>query len=302
MIDLTNMTTSLKTGDEYQLRFYATTCADKAWPRLGYAYIDFNGNGVYDDTELIGQWQVDNRVAPVELPFTFIPPCLGEGSVVGRTRMRVFIVESGLDPNPCLTFSYGGVKEFSIDILLQPGQRCGAPTPAPAPTPGYCKAGPTVTDSSNLGPVSLLGEVRSEIDDKTDCPPQLGIRDLTHLNATIMAGEMYTLTANVTTCGKVFNRYGYAFIDFNGNDVYEPSELLGAFPVDPVASPVPLEFRFIVPCLDKGSEPGWTRMRVFAVEGGRTPDPCLVFAYGGVKEYSILILSQQGGSCVTNKK
>jgi len=122
--DLTTKKASIQPGGTYILNFQATTC-DAGWARLAYAFIDFNGNDLYDAGEIIGQQNVDNRVAPMDLAFTFTPPCEGDGTVVGTTRMRVFVVESGFNANPCLTFSYGGVKEFSIDIIAAPGAACG---------------------------------------------------------------------------------------------------------------------------------------------------------------------------------
>jgi hypothetical protein len=124
VIDLTSKKASVQPGGTYVLNFQATTC-ESGWARYTYAFIDFNGNGVYDTSELIGQQNVDNRVAPMDLAFSFNPPCEGSGSVVGTTRMRIFVVESGFNANPCLTFSYGGVKEFSIEIIAAPGADCG---------------------------------------------------------------------------------------------------------------------------------------------------------------------------------
>jgi len=122
--DLTNLKAGIQPGGTSVLNFKATTC-DTGWQRLAYAYIDFNGDEIYGDDELIGSQSVDNRMDPFDISFTFSPPCAGAGSTVGTTRMRVFVVESGFTPNPCLTFSYGGVKEFSIQIVAEPGAKCG---------------------------------------------------------------------------------------------------------------------------------------------------------------------------------
>jgi len=124
MIDLTAQKAALQPGGTYSLTFQATTCGS-GWARLAYAFVDFNGDGVYAENELLGQQNVGNQVTPFDVTFSVVPPCAGEGSVVGTTRMRVFIVESGFNPNPCLTFSYGGVKEFSIQIIDTPGAQCG---------------------------------------------------------------------------------------------------------------------------------------------------------------------------------
>jgi hypothetical protein len=123
--DLTNLKAAIQPGGTSVLKFMATTC-DTGWQRLAYAYIDFDGDGVYESPqEMLGSQSVDNRVEPFEVSFTFSPPCEGAGAVVGVTRMRIFVVESGFTPNPCLSFSYGGVKEFSIEIIPTPGAKCG---------------------------------------------------------------------------------------------------------------------------------------------------------------------------------
>jgi len=280
LIDLTNLTADLGRGLNYSLYFQATTCGS-GWARLAYAFIDFNNNDIYEDDELVGTQNVGNGVDPIPIVFPFMVP---RNAMIGKTRMRVFVVESGFVANPCLTFAYGGVKEFSIEI-------------SDAPLPEYCNAGNTALESSNLGPVQLLGE-QSAIIDTTDCPGVLGLRDLTNLWATVKAGREYTLQLDVTTCtSRAYNRYAYAFIDFNGNKKYDDGELLGSASVGSNLPPVSLRFTFNVPCLGRGSVAGTTHMRVFVVEGGRAPDPCLVFAYGGTKEFSIDILDTVEPPC-----
>jgi len=275
-IGLTNRTylkASLLPGGSYTLNFQATTC-DTGWSRYAYAFIDFNNNDVFDENELIGGLQVDNRLEPVDVSFSFRVPPLDFGSVVGVTRMRVFVVESGFAANPCLTFTYGGVKEFSIEII---GSR-------------YCDAGNTVAGGSNLGQVNMVGESHTAISDNSNCPGRTGIRDLSDLSVSVTPGGSYSLTFDVTTCnGRGFPRFAYAFIDFNKNEIYDSNELVGTLSVGNSASPIPVTLRVTVPC---NAVPGSTRMRVFVVEGGHETDPCLIFAYGGVKEFSIVTLDK----------
>jgi len=291
----TDLIASLAPGDEYVLKFYATTCGDY-WNRLAYAFIDFNSDGIYAQYELLGIRHVDPGMIPVAIEFPFVVPCLDQGALVGRTRMRVFVVEAGVRPDPCASFAYGGAKEFSIDILGSSGLRCGgAPMPTPSMT-DYCPAGNAIADGSNLGKVQLLGE-RTQIEDPTDCPGEVGIRNRTLLYASLKPGGAYTLTFDVTTCEKAYPRLAYAYIDFNHNFVFEPQEFLGSKAVGPSESPVEVQLNFNIPCINKGSAAGFTRMRVFVVENGRDADPCLLFAYGAVKEFSIEMMSQQFPPC-----
>jgi len=124
VIDMLNKKVSLQPGGTYSLTFQATTCGS-GWARLAYAFIDYNQNGKYDVDELLGQQTIDNRLTPVDVNFQVIPPCEGAALKTGTTRMRVLVVESGATPNPCLVFSYGGVKEFTVDMIASPGAQCG---------------------------------------------------------------------------------------------------------------------------------------------------------------------------------
>jgi len=277
VVDLTNLKATLQPGGNYTLNFQATTC-DTGWARLAYAYIDFNNNDVYDPSELLGVEQVDNRVVPYNVAFNFRVPCLLKGSVSGVTRMRVFVVESGVMANPCLSFAYGGVKEFSIGIVNGP---CREPSK-------YCKAGNTVAQGSNLGEVYMLGLLPTAIRDNTNCPGGTGVIDRSNQWASVRPGSSYTVSFNVTTCdGRGYPRFAYVFIDYNWNDVYDKNELVGALSVGSGSSPIPVSLRATIPC---DAVPGYTRMRILVVEGGHETDPCLTFAYGGVKEYSISVI------------
>jgi len=164
----------------------------------------------------IGQVSVDDRVAPFEVSFKFNVPC---NAAPGYSRMRVLVVEGGHDPDPCLVFAYGAVKEFSITILAQVERVC-------LPTPRYCKAGNTVAADSNLGPVSLIGVQGTSISDTSNCPSTIGIRNLTAQSAQLQPGGTYALNLKATTCGVGWARIAYAYIDFNGNSIFEPSEFL----------------------------------------------------------------------------
>jgi hypothetical protein len=283
--DRTFLKASIIPGGNFTLHFQATTC-DAGWARLAYAFIDFNNNNMYEPGELLGSQYVDNRVIPEDISFPFTVPCIGAGAVAGVTHMRVMVVESGFNPEPCLTFSYGGVKEFSIEII-----------DGDCKSPGrYCSAGNTVAGGSNLGAVDMLGLLRTSINDQSNCPGGIGVRDFTQLAASVMPGGTYTLNLDVTTCNaQGFERRAYAYIDFNRNSVYDPEELVGFQDVSGSPAPVEVAFKYQVPC---NAVSGLTRMRVLVVEGGHDTDPCMVFAYGGVKEYSVVILSQLDRSCL----
>lgn len=121
VIDLTAQKASLQRGAPFSLSLTATTCGG-GWARYVYAYIDYNKNEVFDADELVGQTSVGSGLDPIVVSFPINPPC---GAVAGTTRMRTFVVESAFQAEPCLEYQYGGTKDFSIEILDQPGALCG---------------------------------------------------------------------------------------------------------------------------------------------------------------------------------
>jgi len=149
---------------------------------------------------------------------------------------------------------------------------------------GYCTGvGPTSTKDAALGPVSLSGE-SSFIQDDTGCPSQVGLHDLTNQVADLHITEEYVISTNFITCGGLYNIYGGAWIDYDGDGKWAASEMLysaSSFGTQTVS--------FVVP---KSAKVGMTRLRVQVQE---TDDPskydiCSMFSYGGTKDFSINIL------------
>jgi len=159
----------------------------------------------------------------------------------------------------------------------------------------YCGGGPTVPEDSNLGPVSLDG-ITTNIRDMSNCPNVLGIRNLTAQWADLAVGRPAVVKLQVTTCGSGWPRMAYGFIDFNRNDVFDEDELIGSANVDNRVTPIDIDFEFTPP-RPPASVAGQTVMRILVVEGGISPNPCLVFAYGGVKDFGIRLTVPSTTSC-----
>jgi len=145
----------------------------------------------------------------------------------------------------------------------------------------YCTAGPTSVQDSNLGAVHL-----QEIDDRTNCPGQAGVVDLTNLVANLAPGNEYTISWDVSTCGQSYTRASAAWIDFNGNQIFEPTEQIG-FHLTTSQNPTEtVSVTFTVPTTAQSGTT--TRLRVMVVEtSSMTIDPCSIYAYGGAKDFSI---------------
>jgi len=146
-----------------------------------------------------------------------------------------------------------------------------------------CDAGPTSGIDSNLESFFLLGNT-SQIN-YTGCPGVLGVEDQTLLSADLSAGGNYTASLQFGTCGNNYVGAGQAWVDWNQNGVYEPTETIGVWTGTPPTASV--FFSFPVP---GGAFSGTTTMRVTQQEGGSIPlDPCASFSWGSVVEFSIVI-------------
>lgn len=148
----------------------------------------------------------------------------------------------------------------------------------------YCTAvGPSSTADSNVKSVLLTGEV-GQIN-YTGCPGVIGLQDLTALGTTLNAGASYSAQILFGTCGGNYAGAGQAWIDFDQNGTFDPSESIGTWQGTPPATLS--TFGFTVPA---GAQNGTTRMRVTQQEAGTLPlNPCAQFTWGSVMDFSITI-------------
>jgi subtilisin-like proprotein convertase family protein len=152
----------------------------------------------------------------------------------------------------------------------------------------YCTAGvgPTTTFDTQILSVVLNGAPGS-INYNYTCPGILGVQDLTALSADLVSGSGYTLTLDLNSCSATnYGKVAEAWIDYNQNGFFDPSESLGTastlFGQSLIAN-----LAFNVP---PSAITGTTRMRVMLIEGGVAPlDPCASFFYGSVQDFSINI-------------
>ena len=146
-----------------------------------------------------------------------------------------------------------------------------------------CGGGPTSDIDSNLESFFLLGNT-SQIN-YNGCPGVLGVEDQTSLGADLSAGGNYVATVQFGTCGGNYSGAGEAWIDWDQNGNYEPTESIGSWQGTPPTTSS--NFNFFVPA---NSIAGVTKMRVTQEEQGSIPlDPCAEFTWGSVVEFSIFI-------------
>ena len=110
--NLTNLGTTLSAGNAYTAQVKFGTCGGN-YNGAGQAWIDFDQSGSFDPSESIGTW---SGIPPVAISiFNFNVPF---GAQNGVTRMRINQQEGGTLPlNPCASFSWGSVMDFSITII-----------------------------------------------------------------------------------------------------------------------------------------------------------------------------------------
>jgi hypothetical protein len=157
----------------------------------------------------------------------------------------------------------------------------------------YCMSGgPSSIDDSNTEIVTLNGTVGSI--NYTGCPGQVGIEDYTATQqVSLAANTSYNIDIQFGSCGGNYGNFAEAWIDFNGNEIFETTESILQWQGNP---PSLQNFNFIVPA---SAITGATRMRIMQHETNTTfpLDPCASFTWGSVLDFTVNI--QGGGSCFT---
>lgn len=151
----------------------------------------------------------------------------------------------------------------------------------------YCvSGGPSSAADSNIESVLLTGDGGGI--SYTGCPGVLGLEEYFSQSVILGAGSNYTLYVQFGTCGGNYAGAGEAWIDFNQNGAFEPSESIGTWSgTPPTAQSV---FNFTVPGT---ATMGQTRMRINHQEAGALPlNPCANFTWGSSTDFLIDI---QGG-------
>ena len=98
-------------GSSYSVDLVYGTCGGN-YGNASEVWIDFNGNQVFDANESIGTWSGTPTSPAVSYAFTVPANALN-----GTHRMRVMQREGGSLPlDPCGTFTWGSVTDFSITI------------------------------------------------------------------------------------------------------------------------------------------------------------------------------------------
>jgi hypothetical protein len=192
--DLTSQSTTLTAGNSYSIDIQFGTCGGN-FPGVGEAWIDFNGNQVFDVNESIGNWTGTPSGAITTFNFT-VPVDITNISTLLRVTQR----ESGALPiNPCESFTWGSTMDFNIN--LTGGIDCS----------GY-------VGNNEENPIIVTNLPYSETNNNSIC--------YTNNNFAYASPDVFYLitpndsvqSVNVSLCGSSFDTYLSVF-DINGNNI-----------------------------------------------------------------------------------
>lgn len=150
----------------------------------------------------------------------------------------------------------------------------------------YCiTGGPSSTADSNVESVVLNGTSGSI--SFIGCPGVIGVQQITNQSVSLGAGNSFTISIEFGTCGGNFSGAGQAWIDFNINGVFEPTESILTWTGTP-PSPV-TNYNFTVPA---GATTGASKLRIIQQEAGALPlNPCAAFTWGSVMDFNVSIIN-----------
>lgn len=249
---------------------YTVTVTSGDYTPDNYAvWIDYNQNDVYEASEKLGEFT--NTVAGEAQDITFTVP---GGATLGTTIMRVrgvyFNTGEPSPADPCYAYDFGETEDYGITITNNGGSGPCIPTSVAGTTDGDYVDGVQLGAINNTGSGSVTGPT---------------YQDYTAQTTDLIRGQSYTITL---TSGEYIEDIVGAWIDFDANDVFDASELLGEAVTTGAFEQVP--FSFTVPLT---ATLGATRLRarcVFPDTGEPTnADPCANFSWGETEDYSVNI-------------
>jgi hypothetical protein len=112
--DYTSMSTNLEQGGSYTLNITSGDYGDDEYA----AWIDFNRDTIYQESEKLGQFDGENPGELIGLSFT-VPV----DATLGTTRLHVRCGYNMTDMDPCAPSDYGETEDYSIEIVLASGMR-----------------------------------------------------------------------------------------------------------------------------------------------------------------------------------
>ena len=106
--DFTSQSATLQRGATYTIELTPGFVNGAAFFEYWTVYIDYNQNGVFEANEVVAKGHNAIRInKSFPIPST---------SLKGATRMRIQMQEGSQETNPCATFNYGDVQDYTVVI------------------------------------------------------------------------------------------------------------------------------------------------------------------------------------------
>jgi PKD repeat protein len=253
-----SLSTDLTASSDYAITLSAGTFGSGNYIA---AWIDYNFDGIFDESEKLGTVLLGAAPATSTLYFSVPGNCL-----TGSTRLRVREVYNLSNVEPCGSSVFGETEDYNINLL--PKQYC---------TPTY------IAGSGEGDYISLVQ--LGTINNPTGASPSPYYTYYSTQSTNLTAGSTYTLTLSPGTYTS--GNHICAWIDYDSDGSFEEIEKLGFIDLAPM--PATGNITFTVP---ENAIPGITRMRVREVyQGGLVMDPCLQGYYGETEDYNIQIIN-----------
>src|SRR5690554_4248682 len=193
-----------------------------------------------------------------------------------------YVVSGGIDVPMDFRFrttcDNSGETSYStvLVVTIKPAVECYC-----TPTYTYgCGSGDVISN------VSLSGESIS-FDNTTTCSPgAYGDYTTSQPSPDLAPGETYSLSVS-TSYGSPASEDVYAWIDYNQNGIFDPSELIATTGTDGLPTGGTEEFDFTLP---DDLAPNSYRLRVRLIYNSASGDPCINYSYGETEDYTVTII------------
>lgn len=211
-------------------------------------WIDYDKDNTFEASELVYS---GSGTAAVSGSFT-VP-----SGLTGTTRMRISMKWNAY-ADPCETFSYGEVEDYTVSFA--------------APPVTYCTSAGNNSSYEWISGVSIGGAVHNSGDDG-------GYGDYTGVTYGLTAGT-FAVSLTPGFSGSSYNEYWKIWIDLNHNGTFEASEeLFSGSGTSAVTGTM---------TVPSGYEGTTTRMRI-SMKYNSAPTACETFSWGEVQDYSVTI-------------
>ncbi|HLY68633.1 MAG TPA: GEVED domain-containing protein, partial [Puia sp.] len=110
--NFTNLSTKLQKGADYTIELtpgFVNTAGGGIFTEFWSVYIDFNQDGVFEPVEMVAHGD-----AAIRINKSFRIP---SSAINGPTRMRIQMQPSAEQTNPCATYSFGEVEDYTVDLV-----------------------------------------------------------------------------------------------------------------------------------------------------------------------------------------